>query len=223
MKRKDLYNFNAKNKPFTGSNDLEKLVHELESVGVAAVKIVHNSANELEGVYFQDERMQKYFDTYPEILMFDGTYSLNDRRMPLLILMVVDGNGESQIAGFFIVKSENLSILTTMFQQFKVENTKWDKIEVIITDKAMTNLKVVENLFPQAAHQLCIFHTKQIFLREITTRKRKITEQQRADCLAILNKMIFAKSQTEYDAQYVNLRNAQCPGMFLKIVFLVLI
>lgn len=213
-KRKDLYNANAKNKSFTGSNDLEKLVNDLLKVNGAVVKIVRNTENELEGVFFQDEHMKQYFDAYPEILMFDGTYSLNDRRMPLIILLIVDGNGESQIAGLFLVRSENLAILSTMFREFKNENEKWDKIEVVITDKAITNLQVVEEHFPQAVHQLCIFHTKQIFLREITTQKRKITHQQRADCLAILNGMVFAKSQADYDAQYVKLQNTRCPGMF---------
>lgn len=146
--------------------------------------------------------------------MFGATYSLNDRRMPLVILLVVDGNGESQIAGLFLVRSENLPILNTMFREFKSENEKCDKIEVIVTDKAMANLNVVEQHFPQAAHQLCIFHTKQIFLREITTRKRNINHQQRAECLSILNNMIFAKSQADYDAQYVKLQNTRCPGMF---------
>lgn len=61
--------------------------------------------------------------------------------------------------------SENIEILTEMFQQFKQENDMWQKIEVVITDKAMVNLSVVRNEITQAVHHLCIFHVRQIFYR----------------------------------------------------------
>lgn len=221
VKRKDLYNFNAKNNAIVGDDDWEKLCHELQRVDSATVKIFHDRENQLEGLYFQDEKMKRFFDSYPEVLMFDATYSLNDRRMPLVILLIIDGNGESQIAGFFLVKSESIASLSQMFDHFKIENPKWDKIEVVITDKAMTNLNVVASRFPQAEHQLCIFHSKQIFLREITTKKRNINENQRSECLNIINKMIFASCQEEYDQQYERLRNTRCQGIlfFFKLIF----
>lgn len=70
----------------------------------------------------QDARMKAYFDHYPDLLMFDGTFGLNDRRMVLIILLVVDGNGESQIVGLFLVKSENAAIFKEVFQAFKADN-----------------------------------------------------------------------------------------------------
>lgn len=146
--------------------------------------------------------MQSIFHAFPEILLFDGTYSLNNRRMPLVILLAIDGNGESQVVGLFLVVTENLEIFTTMFQQFKQENSNWDKIEVVITDKAMVNLAVVANELPNAAHQLCVFHAMQNFNREITTVKRQITNTERDACLRIVKKMVYSKSQAEYDELY---------------------
>lgn len=212
VKRKDIYNFNAKNKQSVGINDLDKVVNELRKIDGATVKIVHNDAMQLQGIFFQDSRMKKYFSVYPEILMFDATYNLNDRQMALVILLVVDGNGESQIAGFFIVITENMEIMTEMFNQFKQENDNWDKIEVVMTDKAMVNLNTVRTEFPNAVHHLCIFHIAQIFLREITTIKRNITQGQRNECLQILNNMIYAKSETDYDRLYEELMDLQCEG-----------
>lgn len=181
------------------------------------MKIVHNEQNELEAVFFQDERMKKYFDTFPDLVMFDGTYSLNDRRMPLIVILVVDGNGESQIAGFFIVKSENGAILNFLFEEFKKENPKHDNIEVLLTDKSFANRNVIATQFPNAVHHLCIFHVAQIFYREITTAKRKITTAQRKTCLTIVMKMIYAKSEQQYNQLYTELQNTRCESMFILL------
>ena len=47
------------------------------------------------------------FSNFPELLLIDATYKLNDLRMPLYIMMVVDGNGESEIVALWIVASED--------------------------------------------------------------------------------------------------------------------
>lgn len=115
--------------------------------------------------------------------MFDRTFSLNDRRMPLILSLIVDGNGDSKIVGLFLSKSENINAFNFLFEHFKLENLEWIRTEVILTDKGAANLNVFGNHFPDAAHHLCIFHVGQTFIREITTKKRKITEIERKTCL----------------------------------------
>lgn len=97
VKRKDIHNFNKKAKEFVGINDLDQIVYELGRIDGASVKVMHNPLMELQGIFFQDGRMKKYFKVYPEILMFDATYNLNDRHLALVLLLIMDGNGESQI------------------------------------------------------------------------------------------------------------------------------
>lgn len=215
VKRRDLYNYNAKIKNSLGKTEMEEIVNELLSLDGACVKVVHDTGKALQGIFFQDGRMQSIFKAFPEILLFDGTYRLNNRRMPLVTLLAIDGNGESQIVGLFLVVSENLEIFTTMFREFKKENENWDKIEVVLTDKAMVNLSVVANELPGAAHQLCIFHVKQNFNREITTVKRQITSDEKKACLDIVNKMLYSGNQTEYDELYDQLSALNCNGEFL--------
>lgn len=107
-------------------------------------QILHDDNNEGQSIYFQDARMKAYFELYPDIIMFDGTYNLNDRRMPLVIVIVIDGNGESQIAALFIVKSEKNEAFNFLFESFKNENPQHVKTTVIVTDKGITNRNVVE-------------------------------------------------------------------------------
>lgn len=49
-------------------------MNELQKVNGSVVKIVRNSEDELDGVFFQDEHMKKYFNSFPEI----GTYVRRD-------------------------------------------------------------------------------------------------------------------------------------------------
>lgn len=79
--------------------------------------------------------------------MFDGTYKLNNARMPLVILLIVDGNGESQIAGLTIVKSENEDTFLQFFEEFKKENVRHGDIEVIMSDNWSLLLSVCAAIF----------------------------------------------------------------------------
>lgn len=220
VKKSDLYNYKIKIQTEKGlvanvdENDFDKMVKEMLSVNGAAVKVCRNEQNELEGILFQDGRMKKIFDTFPDLLMFDATYSLNDRRMPLVILLVVDGNGESQVAGFFLVKSENTRVLNFLFERFKEENPKHTDVAVVITDKHISNRIVVETQFPTAVHHLCIFHVEKIFHEEITPKKRNINAQQKKACIRILTDMIYANDQERYDTLYAELNDTNCRGKY---------
>jgi hypothetical protein len=44
-------------------------------------------------IYFQDDVMR--FEKFPELFMIDATCKLNELRLPLIIIMKVDGNGAS--------------------------------------------------------------------------------------------------------------------------------
>ena len=48
--------------------------------------------NMIESIFFQDQRMQKAFEVFPEVTFVDGTYKINDRDMTLYIMYVAGGN-----------------------------------------------------------------------------------------------------------------------------------
>lgn len=133
--------------------------------------------------------------------------------MPVVIMLIVDGNGESQIAGLAIVKSENEASFRQLFDEFKVENPRYVDIKVIMSDKSFANRNAFRAAFPHAEHQLCTFHVIQIFNREVTTRKRNLTVQQRTEAIRILHRMVYAQNQAEYDNCYRNLRRINSPEL----------
>ncbi len=103
------------------------------------------------GLFFQDAEMKTNFASFPELLMVDATHKLNELRMPLYLLLVVDGNGQSEIVGSFLTAIETEEAITKMVQAFKSYNANWVKTKVVIFDKDFTERAVFHKDFPSAS------------------------------------------------------------------------
>lgn len=130
--------------------------------------------------------MKSMFMSYPEVLFIDATYKLNDLRMPLYVLMAIDGNGESEIVCLWIVQSEDRSTLTSLFVEFKKHNESSSLIQCVMTDKDMTERDVIKQQLPQAGLVICLFHTLCTMRREISCEKLGISQSERFMTLVVL-------------------------------------
>lgn len=135
---KDIHNFNSKLQD-DKLNDVQKFFSDLNSIQNANVNISVNGlqlveniddTTEIESIFFQDDTMQRNFELYPELIAADATYSVNDRNMPLFIMTVVDGHGETQIVGLIILKSENIRAIQSGLTAFKANNPNHVKTKV---------------------------------------------------------------------------------------------
>ena len=101
----------------------------------AVVEVTVGSDNVLSGIYFQDAYMIEKYTRFPEMLFIDATHKLNELRMPLYVLLVEDGNGESQIVSLWLVASEDAVTISTMTLMFKKHNKDWSRTLTIMSDK----------------------------------------------------------------------------------------
>lgn len=159
------------------------------------------------GLFYQDHTMRTVYNNYPEVLLFDATYKLTELRMPLYVLMAIDGNGHSEIVGIYLTVSESAASLQEMLVAFKRFNEAWPRTCVIMTDKDMTERRTLSVEFPAAALQLCLFHTLRSFKREFTLEKMGLRSGVRDTVLEILSRLAHAKSPQEFDEQYASLQN----------------
>lgn len=51
----------------------------------------------LRGQLFQGRLMKSVYSSYPEVLLVDATYKLTNLRMPVYILMAINGNGQGEV------------------------------------------------------------------------------------------------------------------------------
>ena len=122
-------------------------------------------------IFFQTKEMMDTFRCYPEVILLDATYKLNDRRMPLYVMAVIDGNGETEIVGLWLVENEERKTLAFALDAFKKHNPQWEKVECLMTDKDITEREVIYEKFPGKPLLICLFHTLRSFRREVTTDK----------------------------------------------------
>ena len=141
--------------------------------------------------------MASMFHAYPELLMIDATYKLNDLQMPLYVLMIVDGNGESEIIALWLTQCEDKETLRALMNELK-KNENWSSIECIMSDKDMTERDVLIEHLPNAKLLICLFHTLRSMRREISSEKLGISQAERMMCLEILNKMAYTQDDDEY-------------------------
>lgn len=162
---------------------------------------VDNDKN-FKGLFYQDQDMRDMFDSYPEILLVDATYKLNDLRLPLYVMLVVDGNGESEIVGLMLAADEQQDTVRQMMIFFKELNPQWNKVNCIMADKDMTERQIMKEELPQASLLICLFHTMRTFRREVTTEKMGISNDERLQVLEILQSMAYSKNEAAYQVQY---------------------
>lgn len=179
-------------------NELLAAVQLLEESDGANVVAATTEGGQLLGLLYQDRAMQQTFQDYPELLLIDATYKLTDVRMPLYILLVVDGNGESEIVGSFLVSDETRGTISTMIQSFKDSNPAWDNVQAIISDKDFVERSVMREEFPKASLLICLFHVPRTLRREVTCERMRIRPPQRDLCLEIMQKIVYSDSTDEY-------------------------
>lgn len=150
--------------------------------------------------------MKSVFSSYPEVLLIDATYKLTNLRMPVYLLMSIDGNGQGEIVMVFLTALETEEAITKMMKAFKTANPAWEKTKIVMSDKDFNERAVVRKEFPHASLQICLFHTLRSFRREITTEKMSIRPGERDHALEIITKLAYSKSETEYNEHYQDLQ-----------------
>ena len=73
----------------------------------ASVEVLVDQSDMLQGIFFQDQEMKDIFSAYPELVCVDATYKLLELRFPVYVILIEDGNGQSEIVAIFLLLEEN--------------------------------------------------------------------------------------------------------------------
>ena len=164
---KDIHNIATKAKkqqPATShpSGSLQDIADFLQSKPNITTEYVIND-NTLSGIFIQDKEMKKVFEMYPEVVLVDATHKTNNLDFPLYALVVIDGNGETEVVASMLMAQEDEESVSQLFRIFKANNPKWSEIKVVMTDKDMTERNVIKREIPNADLQICLFHVHRTF------------------------------------------------------------
>lgn len=172
------------------------------------MEIFKDDNDVLVSIYFQTQAMQNTFSKFPELLLIDATYKLNNLRMPMYILIIVDGNGESEVIALWMVVAEDKPTISNLMDVFKKHNDTTNT-KCIMADKDMVERDTLSGKIPNANLLICLFHTLRTFRREITTEKMNISAAQRVTILELITKMVYAQNETSYEEFYQQLQKTK--------------
>ena len=127
--------------------------------------------------------------------------------MPLYIMLVVDGNGESEVIALWLVVHKDKMIISHLMDIFLKHNDT-TKTKCIMADKDMVERSVIAEKIPSAVLMICLFHTLRNFSREITSDKMGISAAQRITVLEIISKLVYDRDEEEYMKFYRQLRES---------------
>ncbi|XP_015109529.1 uncharacterized protein LOC107036238 [Diachasma alloeum] len=102
---KDLSNLKAQLKK-QDDRELTEAVKFLIDEKGADVSILKNG-NQFQGLYFSTPDMRRSFAAWPEIVAIDGTYSLLDSNLTVMLMVVEDSNAQSEIIAVGLLAVED--------------------------------------------------------------------------------------------------------------------
>ena len=182
-------------------NDAESLMRDLERRREKDPRMVTDVGlgedDTLQYLFLQTGDMRDTFSKFPEHVCVDCTYSLNDRDMPLLSFLVVDGNSRSRLVGFAFIINETAQMLDRIFSVFKSNNSASHRIQTFMVDKDLNGISRLEHTFPQALCELCIFHVKKAMRKKIA--ELSCESDVKHNIKAKLESLCNARSESEYE------------------------
>ncbi|XP_012853814.1 PREDICTED: protein FAR1-RELATED SEQUENCE 4-like [Erythranthe guttata] len=95
---------------------------------------------------------------FPYVILLDSTYKTNQYKMPLLKIVGVTSVGRNFTVGVVFMRHENENHYTWVLQRLKRLYSPDTLPSVIVTDRVLGLLKVLENVFPTVDHLLCLWH-----------------------------------------------------------------
>ena len=104
---KDLSNIKYKSKLSLNKNDIESIVEFLQKQRTSTFDVMVDNENNFKTLLYQDLYMKIMFNKYPEMILVDATYKLLDLRLPAYLLLVIDGDGFSEIVVLFLAEEES--------------------------------------------------------------------------------------------------------------------
>ncbi|KAK3918466.1 Protein FAR1-RELATED SEQUENCE 5, partial [Frankliniella fusca] len=119
----------------------------------------------------EDTMKQNVID-FGLVLILDHTYKVNENRMPVCVMMVMDGNGAGRVAGYAFVVNEHLGTVSQVLKSFKecVGEEAANKIKTVVIDKDPSEIGAISLVLPNAQIQLCLFHLGKV-LKERSSRE----------------------------------------------------
>lgn len=177
------------------------------SLADVTVEIIEDDKGSMKGIFWQDSVMRTRFDTFPELLIVGSVGDLNRLKTSVVFQVIVDGNGETEVASVFLTSSDDLDTFTSLVNMFRNHNTAWLRARTILTSKELKHRHVYRSCFPDASLHICRLHVVEEMKKDISAGKMCVSAMEKLGVVTLLDRMAHAVSADCYDDIYDELQN----------------
>nr|CAH7748559.1 unnamed protein product [Callosobruchus chinensis] len=205
---------NMKQRIGKNCEDLDYCVTVLREKYNAEINILKDQENNFKGMFMQTCSMKKTMKAYPEFLGIDGTYKLLNIGIPVFLIVVEDGNCQTEIVCLCLLTTEDKNSFKWFLETFRDNNIESQRTKCIMTDKDLLERSVIRDVFSEVNLITLIFHSMRTFNREISCGKMGITSSSRLHSLQIMQKLVYAKTDEEFETFYDTLKQTAPKAVF---------
>jgi len=140
---------------------LQYLISKLEEHNYTYFSRTQSESTTVEDIFWAHPTSVKLFNNFSTVLVMDSTYKTNMYKMPMFEVVGVTSTDLTYSVGFGFVtheKEENVVWVLKMLR--KLLTSKMNMPKVIVTDKDMSLMKVVGNVFPESYAMNCNFRVQ---------------------------------------------------------------
>jgi len=140
---------------------LQYLISKLEEHNYTYFSRTQSESTTIEDIFWAHPTYVKLFNNFSTVLVMDSTYKTNMYKMPMFEVVGVTSTDLTYSIGFGFVtheKEENFVWVLKMLR--KLLTSKMNMPKVIVTNRDMSLMKTVGNVFPESYAMNCYFHVQ---------------------------------------------------------------
>ncbi|KAK1620424.1 hypothetical protein QYE76_025941 [Lolium multiflorum] len=104
-------------------------------------------------------RLDKDYEDYGDVLVFDSTYKMNRYRMPFIPFVGLNNHRRTTVFGCAIVSDETEETYVWLLQTFLKAMCQKKPLSVI-TDADSAMIRAIRTVFPDVWHRICSWHVE---------------------------------------------------------------
>jgi transposase-like protein len=128
-----------------------------------------DSAQRLRHVFWMTPQQRRNYVLYHDCISMDSTFGTNRFRMPLVLVVGVDGEGQTILLGTGLLSDERSSSYEWLLMQLREAGYLLPP-GVIFTDGDPVFPDVIASVFPGTRHYLCAWHLSQNIIKAVAGR-----------------------------------------------------
>ena len=156
------------------SQKVENILLNLQAEG-GVFKFGTTGGGEFRYLAFITRDMLHTLNKYPEVIVMDTTYKVNNNNYPLLNVLIIDNNGQGRPVFHALLASED-SIILSACLSFFVSSFNSHLTKTIFIDKDMSEICAIRTCLPEVTIRLCAFHIVKA-VKKALQQKRLATAQ----------------------------------------------